>query len=149
MDQILTMLGEDAFQPERATLLDVDSDGLIDFEHAYDGAMVRQTKEGFAIEYLPALPADAYYGCRSGASYYNLPRHLARMFPEDSAHQVVSLDFDASRGITHLVMCNREGKVLQSSVLEGLWEPAPIPASSTLTGTRSRTCCAWIRAPSR
>ncbi|OJH38634.1 hypothetical protein BON30_20570 [Cystobacter ferrugineus] len=130
LDQVLTMLGEDAFQPERATLLDVDSDGLIDFEHAYDGAMVRQTKEGFVIEYLPALPANAFYGCRSGASYYNLPRHLAQMFPEDSAHplpedrahQVVSLEFDASRGITHLVMCDRKGQALQSSVLEGLWE---------------------------
>ncbi len=122
MDQTLAMLGEDAFQPERATLLDVDSDGRLDFEHAYDGALVRQTAAGFVIEPLPTPSANTFYGCRSGASYYNLPRHLAQMFPEDSAHQVVSLEFDVSRRTTGLVLCDREGRVLHATELEGLWE---------------------------
>ncbi|WP_152622431.1 polymorphic toxin-type HINT domain-containing protein [Archangium violaceum] len=122
LDAVLQYFGEDAFQPQKATFLDVDADGLLDFEHAYDGTLVRQSTTGFTLEPLDPASSSTFYGCRSPASHNNLPRHLAQMFPDQRSFQVVWLEFNPVSSSTDLAVCERSGQLLHGSQLPGIWE---------------------------
>ncbi|MFP2925371.1 RHS repeat-associated core domain-containing protein [Pyxidicoccus sp. 3LG] len=120
LDGLLTDYAVDVIQPNRGTLLDINQDGRVDLERAFDNTLLVHGDDGFTSEPLPPRPPDAVNVCRNPQSSFNLPRALAQLRADDS-HQVVSLQPSALRTQTTLTVCNRPGQPLATQVLSGDW----------------------------
>lgn len=105
LNPALVALGGTALQPDKAGVLDLEDDGLVDFEVAKDQTLVHQQADGYAVEALPTNSA-AITLCRPPVSSTNLPRALARMTP-DAPVQVFRTINNAGAGTTRLLVCDR------------------------------------------
>jgi YD repeat-containing protein len=123
LDQYLATAGNDAIQPDRAAMLDVDRDGLIDFEHPATQTLFRQTEAGWIEEPLPAPSGATDSMCRPPASPTNPPRTLVRMAPgAEEPHVVVTR---ASGSNTAMKICDRSGSLLREEIFTGGWVLGP------------------------
>lgn len=118
---LLTTLQADVIQPDKGALVDLDQDGLIDVERAYDFQLARQTEAGWSFEPLPPAPG-AYAACKPGTFTGNKPRALASLRANESATHVLSLLFDLSSMTTTFTACDRSGVKLGTQQLANNWE---------------------------
>ncbi|SEL59920.1 RHS repeat-associated core domain-containing protein [Stigmatella aurantiaca] len=114
--------GEDSIQPSRATMLDADRDGRLDFEHSQRHTLFVQEESGFRAEELPVPAAGTEADCRPQESDSNEPRLLTQMWPELDTYQVVSVRNNAAFTHTDVKVCGREGTLMVSRTLPGSWE---------------------------
>ena len=109
LDDIIATHGSTAIQPDHAALLDLEEDGLLDLETAFDQTLIHQNATGFTIESLPATSAPTDPLCRPTPSSLNKPRMLARMHGSAAEPQVMVLKKIGFGGSTRLLVCDRLG----------------------------------------
>jgi len=124
LSPVLAAKGGDALQPNKATPLDFDDDGLIDFEIANDQSLVRQQGSEFTLEALPSDPA-AIVQCRQPAASANPPRVLARMTGDATALKVFRSITNGVTSTTRVLVCNRQGVPELDQQLPGEWGLGP------------------------
>jgi len=98
----------------------VDDDGRPDLEHSFDQALFLRKDAGFVRVDEPRRP-DAYPGCRPDPWTYNTPRLLARLTPEASAPQVLTVE--SSWYTSDLIVCDRDGSAHSIQTVEGDFTP--------------------------
>ncbi|WP_158623741.1 N-acetylmuramoyl-L-alanine amidase [Corallococcus llansteffanensis] len=125
LDGVVAAFGGDAFQPDHASLLDVDSDGRLDLEHHQRNTLFVQEGTGFRVEELPQASPNTVPECRAPESLYNEPRHLVQLGPDSDEHQVVDLLGDGAFQSTALTVCTRDGQLVTRQTLPGHWELGP------------------------
>jgi RHS repeat-associated protein len=123
LNPALLSLGGTALQPDKAGALDLEDDGLIDFEVAKDQTLLHQQAGGFSMEALPSSPGVIAL-CRPPVSSANLPRALARMTP-DAPVQVFRTINNVGLGTTRLLVCDRQGVPLTDQSISGTWALGP------------------------
>jgi RHS repeat-associated protein len=123
LSAIVAALGSDAIQPNRSGPVDLESDGLQDFEHSYDYRLIHQNEAGFTIEALDSAP-NVNSWCRRTPGTLNTPRLIAQLRTGDDTQYVVDLRTDAYRTRTAFTVCNRLGQALGATqTLTGDWAP--------------------------
>ncbi|HUQ02576.1 MAG TPA: RHS repeat-associated core domain-containing protein [Kofleriaceae bacterium] len=121
IDDFLTKAGDDAIQPGKSALVDLDEDGRLDLEHAAKYTLVRHTDSGWVYEALPpATGVDTR--CRRAPSSANPPRHLARMLPDAAAPHVVHTELSGAAGSSRVLVCDRAGVPLYNVTHAGNWQ---------------------------
>lgn len=123
---VLGAVTQDALQPTKSSLWDMERDGRVDLEYAVDYRTIRQTDSGLELVPLGPMPGDVYSGCRKPVSAYNVPRLIAqlRAGAGDENAYVVELKSDAYGQYTYFNACNREGQRLGGQTLSGSWAPS-------------------------
>ncbi|WP_224366958.1 RHS repeat-associated core domain-containing protein [Hyalangium versicolor] len=124
LDTTLATAGQDAIQPWRATLLDEDEDGRLDFEHAQAQTLYVQEDTGFRAEPLPPPNGSTQSVCRPAASVNNEPRLLARLRPNQLKSEVVAIN-NPSGSTTEIKVCDRAGALVAQQSLSGAWQLGP------------------------
>lgn len=124
LDPVLVAKGGSALLPSKATPVDIEDDGLTDFEIASDQSLVRQTASGFVLEPLPINP-DGLALCRPPAASTNPPRVLARMALADAAPRVFRSITNGASGTSRVLVCDRQGVPQFDQVLPGEWGLGP------------------------
>ncbi|NTX12264.1 hypothetical protein HUA76_15810 [Myxococcus sp. CA056] len=124
LDATLATAGQDAIQPWRASLLDEDEDGRLDFEHAQAQMLYVQEDSGFRAEALPPANAGTQSVCRPTAHVSNEPRLLARLRPNQLKPEVVAIT-NTSGSTTDIRVCDRAGTLLSQQSLTGAWQLGP------------------------
>jgi len=124
LDATLAAAGQDAIQPWRATLLDEDEDGRLDFEHAQAQMLYVQEDSGFRAEALPPANAGTQSVCRPTANVSNEPRLLARLRPNQLKPEVVAITNPGGSN-TDIRVCDRAGTLLSQQSLTGAWQLGP------------------------
>ncbi|WP_437913731.1 RHS repeat-associated core domain-containing protein [Sorangium sp. So ce302] len=125
LSDALAAWGDAAILPWRATLVDEDEDGRLDFEHSRSHALAVQEEAGFRVEELPPRGAGVEPLCRPPEGDDNEPRLLARMWPESAASHVVHVQPNASHTSADVRVCRRDGTLLAQQRLTGGWELGP------------------------
>jgi RHS repeat-associated protein len=121
LDDFLTKAGDDAIQPGKSALVDLDEDGRLDLEHAAKYTLVRHTDSGWVYEALPPA-AGVDTRCRRAPSSANPPRHLARMLPDAAAPHVVHTELIGAAGTSRVLVCDRAGVPLYNATHAGNWQ---------------------------
>jgi RHS repeat-associated protein len=125
LDAVLGALGDTAVQPDRATLQDVDPDGVPDFEYAANLTQIQHTATGWVQRALPAATGTDPR-CRPGTSDDNHPRVLARMNADVGAPHVVYTQLQSAEPeTTEVLVCDRLGHPVTDVVVPGNWELGP------------------------
>jgi RHS repeat-associated protein len=122
LDDFIVTHGSTAIQPDHATLLDLEEDGLLDLETAFDQTLVHQSATGYTIEPLAPAGAPTDPLCRPTPSSFNKPRTLARMHGGAAEPQVVVLRKIGFGGSTRLLVCDRRGAPIYDQNQAGNWE---------------------------
>ncbi len=125
LDAYLAQAGAGALQPNAATPLDVDDDGLVDLEHNVQNTLVRQTPAGFVFESLPPPTGAEDPLCRRTPSTLNAPRQLARLSPGPGEPRVLALSYALGADRTTVHVCDRAGLPLQAPAVAGDWRLGP------------------------
>lgn len=121
LDTYVNMAGTGGIQPNFATQLDIDRDGLIDFEHHYQQTTVRQQPSGWTFDPTPIAP-DRDLRCRPKPSMGNEPRTLAIMRPSDTEARAFVASYVSWVTLhTNLFVCSRAGSMLHQQKVEGDW----------------------------
>ncbi|WP_437966603.1 RHS repeat-associated core domain-containing protein [Sorangium sp. So ce260] len=107
--QYLSQYGSGAIQPERASMTDLERDGLTDLEINFDNTLVRQTEDGYVFEPLSPPIGGENPLCRPAASATNKPRSLARMHGEADEPNVVVTQPSGTGSQTRIIVCDRRG----------------------------------------
>jgi RHS repeat-associated protein len=111
-----------AIQPTQVAQLDVGRDGLVDFEHYYAQATIRQRTTGWTIEATP-MAANPNAACRPAQSTTNKPRLIARLRSADAEAGVIGASYSSTLDRTTIHFCDRPGASLGSQVVTGNWAP--------------------------
>lgn len=122
LDDFIAQNGSTAIQPDHATLMDLEQDGMLDVETSFDQTTVHQTTTGYLIEPLPAAPAPIDTLCRPSPSQLNKPRLLARMHGDAVEPQVVVIRKIGLGSTTRLLVCDRLGVPVFDNSVTGNWE---------------------------
>lgn len=120
LSPVLTTTGGDALQPNKSTELDVEDNGLEDFEIARDQSMVHHQGNVFSVEPLATAPG-AIVQCRQPTSSTNAPRVLARMTADATELKVFRSITSGATSTTRMLVCNRQGVPELDQVLPGEW----------------------------
>ena len=107
-----------------STLADLDDDGQMDIERAYDFQAFRGTAKGFVPMTPVTVAQQPDPDCWQPPGRFNLTRPLARLHPEDKEVRVV--DVQAARAQSRVKVCDRGGKLLSQQLLRGDWELGPL-----------------------
>lgn len=110
-----------ALQPDQAVMTDLEQDGLVDLETAFDQTALHQTATGFVSEPLPPAPG-ADPACRPPPSLFNRPRTLARMHGDATEPQVVWTENGWDGVTSHVLVCDRLGTPIYDQILDGTWQ---------------------------
>ena len=121
-DNVMLAYSEGVALPSESTSLDDGDDGLLDLENRTDFSLIRQQPGGYTFEALPPPALDARAECRPEASAFNTPRLLARMRPQESDYQVVSLTWNAFLSKTEMLVCERDGHAVHQGWLYDAWQ---------------------------
>lgn len=124
LDGVVSLLGEEAFQPTHASELDIDHDGRLDFEFHVDQTLLVQEGTHFRFEALPPAGPDTVEVCRRVPDWTNEPRQLVQLW-EGEEWQVVDARTDASVLNTDVTVCTRAGQLVGQQWLAGDWGPSP------------------------
>ncbi|RKH05444.1 hypothetical protein D7V97_23920 [Corallococcus sp. CA053C] len=124
-DGVMLAYSEGVAMPAESTPLDDGDDGLVDLEHRTDFSLIRQQPGGYTFEALPPPAVDARPECRPEASFFNQPRLLAKMRPQETTHQVVTVAYNMFLGQTELLVCERDGHPVHQRWLPDAWELGP------------------------
>ncbi|TSC23068.1 polymorphic toxin-type HINT domain-containing protein [Corallococcus sp. Z5C101001] len=124
-DGVMLAYSEGVALPSESTPLDDGDDGLVDLENRTDFSLIRQQPGGYTFDPLPPAALDARIECRPDASAFNQPRLLARMRPEQTDYQVVSLSWNAFLSKTEMLVCERDGHPVHQGWLHDAWELGP------------------------
>lgn len=121
IDSYLQAVGDvDGLQSDRASVLDLEEDGVFELEYVYDYSLASYSPSlGWTLVPLPPATGEVDGLCRPGESVYNGPRTLARL--EGSAGPVSVLAVDALWDSTEVIVCNRAGVRQHSMFVEGSW----------------------------
>ena len=122
LDDFIANNGGLAIQPNSATLMDLEQDGLLDLETAYDQTTVHQTPTGYTIEPLPPAPAPTDPACRPLPSSFNKPRLLARMHGDAIEPQSVVVQKNGFGESTRILVCDRLGVPVSDLDVDDDWE---------------------------
>jgi RHS repeat-associated protein len=122
LDLYLTAAGGSGILPDRASMTDLEQNGLTDLEHYYSLVTVRQGENGYQMEELPPATGLEYPACRPAPATTNKPRVLARLRPDADEPQVVVIAKDGIGTTSKLVVCDRPGMKLYEQALSGNWE---------------------------
>jgi RHS repeat-associated protein len=121
LEGFLAANGGLALQPDQAAMTDLEQDGLVDLETAFDQTALHQTQAGFVAESLPpASGADP--ACRPPASLFNRPRTLARMHGDATAPQVVWIENGWDGVTSRVLVCDRLGVPIYDQTVAGTWQ---------------------------
>ena len=110
-----------ALQPDQAVLTDLEQDGLVDLETAFDQTALHQTATGFVAEPLPPA-ANADPACRPPASLFNRPRTLARMHGDAAEPQAVWIENGWDGATSRVLVCDRRGAPIDDQIVDGTWQ---------------------------
>jgi RHS repeat-associated protein len=124
LDAFLAQAGSVALEPSHASPVDIDEDGLVDFEHAYAQSLIHRTANGFTVEPLAPKVGGEDPICRPAPSLLNPPRSLARMWPEAQQPHVLAAEYDAVHAQTSIHVCDRPGFALTTANVTGDWRPS-------------------------
>ncbi len=122
LDDFIANNGSLAIQPNQATVMDLEQDGLLDLETAYDQTTVHQTPTGYLIEALPPAPAATDPLCRPDPSPFNKPRLLARMHADAVEPQSVVIQSNDLGETTRFLVCDRLGVPVSDLSVADDWE---------------------------
>ncbi|HEX3764220.1 MAG TPA: FG-GAP-like repeat-containing protein [Kofleriaceae bacterium] len=121
LEGFLAQNGGLALQPDQAAMTDLEQDGLVDLETAFDQTALHQTQAGFVAESLPPAPG-ADPACRPPASLFNRPRTLARMHGDAAAPQVVWVENGWDGVTSRVLVCDRLGTPIYDQTVAGTWQ---------------------------
>ncbi|MCU0682317.1 MAG: hypothetical protein MUF34_08700 [Polyangiaceae bacterium] len=121
LDAYLGAYGSGAIQPDRASMTDLERNGLTDLEVHLDQTMVRQTEAGYVFEPLAAPTGGENPLCRPPPAATNKPRLLARMHGEAEQPQVVVTSNNSTGTQTKILICNRAGIPQFEQQFAGAW----------------------------
>ena len=121
LEGFLAQNGGLALGPDQAALTDLEQDGLVDLETAFDQTALHQTSAGFVAEPLPPA-AGADPACRPPASLFNRPRTLARMHGDATAPQVVWIENGWDGVTSRVLVCDRLGTPIYDQTVAGSWQ---------------------------
>jgi YD repeat-containing protein len=122
LDDFIASNGSLAIQPGQATVMDLEQDGLLDLETAYDQTTVHQTPTGYTIEALPPSPGPTDSLCRPAPSSFNKPRLLARMHADAVEPQSVVIQSNDFGETTRFLVCDRLGVPVSDLSIDDDWE---------------------------
>ena len=123
LDEIIATEGELGIKPNKASFVDMEKDGLVDFEHSTNHTLFRHTEFGWEREEI-VRDAAADRRCLPDPSILNKPRGLVRMNKNELDPKVVkSYNIGAAR--TELLVCNRNGSLMYENSFGGSFELGP------------------------
>lgn len=124
LSAVLAAKGGSALQPDKSTGLDVEDDGLVDFEIARDQSLVHRQGSVFTVEPLASDPA-AIVQCRQPESSGNAPRVLARMTGDATELKVFRTITNGATSTSRMLVCNRAGVPEFDQQMPGEWGLSP------------------------
>jgi RHS repeat-associated protein len=121
LDEYLDAVGDvDGLQSNRASVLDMEEDGISEREYVYDYSLAAYSPDqGWTFTALPPATSEVDTRCRPGESLYNGPRSLVRLHGTGGPVSVLALE--AFWSATEMVVCDRAGARQFTTVLEGSW----------------------------
>lgn len=122
LDALIAANGGNVIQPDRASVLDLEEDGLLDIELAFDHTTVHQTATGFTFEALPPAQGATDPACRPMPSDFNRPRRLARMHGSAAEPHAIAFEKVGFGEATRLLICSRLGEPIYDQEVAGDWE---------------------------
>lgn len=121
LSAVLAAYGSGAIQPDKASMTDVERNGLTDMEVHLDNTLVRQTEGGYLYEPLPPPTGAENPLCRPAPSSTNKPRYLARMHGDADQPNVVVTMPNSYGTQTRVIICDRAGFTQYDQWLAGAW----------------------------
>ncbi len=105
--------------PTFSTAVDVDLDGRVDLELAFDNQTLVQRDDSFEVVPAPPNAAAIERGCRFRPSAIAPARVLARVTPTDAEPRVWATESGASD--SNVKICRLDGSALYTSIVKGVW----------------------------
>jgi RHS repeat-associated protein len=122
LSSYLQRFGPGSLAPNKASYLDLDRDGRTDIECAANQELALHTDNGFTYEALPRDGSEFPF-CRPNLSTTNEPRTLVRVSATDPELSV--LRFLRPSTDTTAYRCDRRGRLITRTTLEGDWRLGP------------------------